>query len=111
MRKSLLIVLLAFSAGLAGCADSDSRPPDIPLRVATTIERRATLSVIRRAWEDRPMEISDDHFWYERRLLDRSACFGRKIKDTELYREACSFWMICVRDHVDRYDDRRYNKR
>lgn len=108
MRKFLQAALLAVLAGLAGCADSDSRPPNIPLRSATSIERRATLSILRRAWDDRPMEISDDHFWYERRLLDRNALFGRKIKDSESYRDACSFWMSCVREHVDRYDDDRY---
>jgi hypothetical protein len=74
------------------------------------IERRATLSMLRRAWEDRPMEINDDHFWYERRLLDRSAFFGRKVKDSETYHDACNFWMNCVREHVDRYDDALYRK-
>ena len=111
MRKLLRAVLLAFVAGLAGCADSDSRPPQISLRAATAIERRATLSILRRAWEDRPMDINNDHFWYERRLLDRSAFFGRKVKDSETYREACSFWMNCVREHVDRYDDDLYKRR
>ncbi|MCX6953693.1 MAG: hypothetical protein NTV51_16200 [Verrucomicrobia bacterium] len=111
MRKLLRVALLAVVASLAGCDDSDSRPPQIPLRAATTIERRATLSVLRRAWEDRPREISNDHFWYERRLLDRSAFFGRKVKDSETYREACSFWMSCVREHVDRYDDDLYKRR
>lgn len=111
MRKFLLAALLAVLAGLAGCADSDSRPPNIPLRSATSIERRATLSILRRAWDDRPVATTDDHFWYERRLLDRIAFFGRKIKDSESYREACSFWMRCVREHVDRYDDDLYKPR
>jgi hypothetical protein len=110
MRKFLPLALLAALASLAGCAESESRPPDIPLRSTTTIERRATLSVLRRAWEDRPEEANDNHFWYERRLLDRSAFFGRKIKDTETYREACNFWMGCVREHVERYDDDRYKR-
>lgn len=111
MRKLLRVALLAVMAGLAGCADSDSRPPKISLQTTTTIERRATLSILRRAWEDRPMAITNDHFWYERRLLDRSAFFGRKIKDSETYREACNFWMSCVREHVDRYDDDLYKRR
>jgi hypothetical protein len=111
MRKFLLLVALAALAGVTGCADTNSRPPNVKLHAATTIERRATLSILRRAWEDRPLEVNNDHFWYERRLLDRSAFFGRKIKDTETYREACSFWMTCLREHLDRYDDDLYKRR
>ncbi len=111
MRKILPLLLLVLLAGMPGCADFASSPPTITIRVATAIERRATLSILRRAWDDRPRETNDNHFWYERRLLDRSAYFGRKIKDSETYREACSFWMSAVRDHVERYDDDRYKKR
>ncbi len=57
------------------------------------------------------MKKSDDHSWYERRLLDRSAYFGRKIRNTETYGAACDFWMHCVREHVERYDDEYYNRR
>lgn len=111
MRKLLPTALLAIVVGLAGCDDTDSRPPNIALRSETSIERRATLSILRRAWADRPETVNDNHFWYERRLLDRSAYFGRKIKDSETYREACSFWMCCVREHVERYDDDLYKRR
>jgi hypothetical protein len=111
MRNLLRVLALALGTGLAGCAESNSHPPATPLRTATAIERRASLSILRRAWEDRPMETNNDHFWYERRLLDRSAYLGRKIKDTETYLEACRFWMSCVREHVDRYDDDRYKTR
>ncbi len=102
------VLALALLAILAGCDDSDSRPPDTPIRIATTIERRVTLSVLRRAWDDRPREITDAHCWYERRLLDRSGIFGRRIRDTETYVEACQFWMRCVREHLDSYDDKTY---
>lgn len=110
MRIILRMAVLALIMGLAGCDDADSRPPQIPLRVETAIQRRATLSILRRAWEDRPMDITNDHLWYERRLLDRSAFFGRKVRDTETYREACNFWMSCVRSHVDRYEDTHYRR-
>ena len=83
MRISLLLALLALLAGLSGCTDSNSRPPSVQLRSDTVIERRATLSILRRMWVDRPLAISDDHSWYERRLLDRSAYFGRKLRNTE----------------------------
>ena len=111
MKKTLLGSMLALTACLTSCADYDSHPVATPLRTGTAIERRATLSILRRAWDERPPESSDDHCWYERRLLDRSAFFGRKIHDTETYREACSFWMGCVREHVDRYDDPRYQQK
>jgi hypothetical protein len=111
MRKILSAALLAIVAVLAGCDDTNARPPNIALRCETSIERRATLSILRRAWADRPDTVNNDHFWYERRLLDRSAYFGRKIKDSETYREGCQFWMSCVRDHVDRYDDDLYKRR
>lgn len=111
MRKYSQVVALVLVLGIAGCDDPNSRPPSVPLRANTPIERRATLSILRRAWEDRPMEISNDHSWYERRLLDRSAYFGRKIRNTETYRDACNFWMSCVREHVERYDDEYYSRR
>jgi hypothetical protein len=111
MKYFLRAVLLVALAGLAGCTDSDSRPPATPLRTATTIERRATMSILRRVWEERPADISHANFWYERRLLDRSAIFGRRVRDTESYNEACTFWMNCVRQHVDRYDDDLYKRR
>jgi len=110
MRKFLHTARLALVVGLAGCADTDSRPPAIQLRTDNVITRRATLSILRRAWDDRPVTVSENHSWYERRLLDRSAYFGRKIRNTETYREACNFWMSCVRDHVERYDDDYYRR-
>ena len=67
-----------------------------------------TLSTFRRAWEERPEGASDDHCWYERRLLNRSAYFGRKIVNTETYVEACQFWISCLREHLDTYDDPQY---
>lgn len=107
-RRRLFLTTLFLLVGLTGCSDDDSRPPDVPLRTATSIERRATLSILRRAWEDRPTGVSDDHCWYERRLLNRSANFGKRIRDTETYVEACQFWMTCVREHLDLYDDEGY---
>lgn len=106
----LLCLLVVFSV-VTGCSESDSRPPAVPMRTETVIERRATLSILRRAWEDRPEGISDAHCWYERRLLDRSAYFGRKIRDTETYLEATQFWMRCLREHLDAYDDEHYKRR
>lgn len=108
MRFLMLALSFGVLAGLAGCSDSDDRPPAIALRADTAIARRATLSMLRRAWAERPHETSNDHLWYERRLLDRAGFFGRKVRDTEIYREACTFWMSCVREHVERYDDERY---
>jgi hypothetical protein len=102
IRRCLLVALLA---QLAGCAASDSRPPSVNIRTSTEIERRATLSILRRAWEDRPPGISDDHCWYERRLLNRSAYFGRQVQHTETYVAACQFWSSSLREHLDAYDD------
>jgi hypothetical protein len=90
---------------LVGCAASDSRPPSVNIRTSTEIERRATLSILRRAWEDRPSGNSDDHCWYERRLLNRSAYFGRQVQHTETYVAACQFWSSSLREHLDAYDD------
>jgi len=63
---------------------------------------------LQRAWYERVLETSDDQRWYERRLINRASFFGRKIKNTETYQSACSFWMGCVREHIDRYDDEHY---
>ena len=110
MKKFLQMVPLALLLGMAGCSESESHPPAISLRAENAIERRATLSLLRRAWEDRPLDASDDHCWYERRLLDRSAYFGRKIRNTETYLEACDFWMRCLREHIEHYDDDHYKR-
>lgn len=108
MKQILRATILVFVASVAACADPNARPPNSSLRVATAIERQASLSLLRHTWEQRPRGLTDDNFWHERRFLDRSAFFGRKIRNTETYVEACNFWMRCVREHVDRYDDTRY---
>ena len=108
MPRFLFLSALILLAGLAGCSSAESHPPEVPLRTETAIERRATFSILRRAWEDRPQGASDDHCWYERRLLNRSGVFGKRIKDTETYVEACQFWMRCVREHLEVYDDENY---
>lgn len=110
-RMSLPLAGLLLLAILAGCSESESRPPSIPVRTETALERRVTLSSLRRAWEERPEGVSDDHCWYERRLLDRSAFFGRKISNTETYLEACQFWNRCLREHLETYDDDHYKRR
>lgn len=90
---------------LSGCADDHYRLPTLKLRHTTEIERRASLSLLRRAWADRPDTISPGADTYERALLNRAAWFGRKVKETETYRPACDFWMACVRDHIARYEE------
>ncbi len=60
-RRSLPLACLLVLALLAGCSESESRPPSIPVRTATSLERRVTLSSLRRAWEERPEGVSDDH--------------------------------------------------
>lgn len=111
MRKLLLLAALALMGGLTGCTDARFEPPKVQLRYSTPIERRASLSLLQRAWNERVRETSEEQCWYERRLIDRAAIFGRKIKNTETYQSACSFWMSCVREHIDRYDDDHYKIR
>ena len=100
--------MLVVIASMTACADSSSRSLTTPLRMSTAIERRASLSLLRHTWDQMPDTVTDENFWCERRFLDRSAFFGRKIKNTETYIEACNFWMHCLREHNDRYDDERY---
>jgi hypothetical protein len=107
-RLSRLLLPLLVLTLVPGCEDPDSRPPEIAVRTATVIERRATLSIFRRAWEDRPRRISDAHCWYERRLLNRMGFFGRSIRHTETHVEACQFWLSCLREHMSSYDDETY---
>lgn len=109
MRR-LCPILLTLALALAGCAADQSRPPATPIRTATVVERRATFSILRRAWANRPIDVSDDHLWYERRLLDRAAYFGRRVRNTETYEAACDFWMACLREHISRYDDPHYRR-
>lgn len=100
-----LLCLLLAGIALSGCADQRFGMPTVKLRYGTTIERRATLSSLRRAWADRPADTCAEGNLYERGLLNRAAFFGRKIKDTETYRPACDFWMDCVREHIARYEE------
>lgn len=108
MKTLPLTAVLALLAAMTGCTDHESRPATVPIRTATVVERRATFSILRRTWEDRPRTVNDDHLWYERRLLDRAAYFGRRIRNTETYSAVCDFWMACLREHIDTYDDPRY---
>lgn len=100
-----LLLLLGVAFVLNSCSDASYGLPKLTLRYETTIERRASLSSLRRAWADRPDEISDEARLYERALLNRAAFFGRKVRGTETYDAACNFWMTCVRDHIERYED------
>ena len=99
------LCVLVVCACLSGCADDSYRLPSLKLRYGTEIERRASLSVLRRIWTDRPAAISQPANLYERAILNRAALFGRKVKGTESYRAACDFWMTCVRDHIARYEE------
>ena len=103
-RLGLLSVLCVIFA-LTGCGEASYGLPKLKLRYETTIERRASLSSLRRAWADRPAAVNDGARLYERALLNRAALFGRKVKGTETYDAACNFWMACVRDHIERYED------
>lgn len=105
MRRLFRFVWLLLFLGLAGCESDDARPPNIPLRYASAIERRATLSTLRRAWDERPMSLTDDHKWYERRLLNRIGSFGKKTTRTETFTSASQFWLACLHEHQSRYDD------
>lgn len=111
-RLLRFIGLVVLCALLGGCGDDDHRVPALKLRHTTAIERRASLSMLRRAWAERPGTVSVGAGLHERALLNRTAWFGRKVKDTETYRAACDFWMACVRDHIARYEDDagRYGK-
>ena len=102
VRPFLLVVVCL---GLGGCADESYGLPKFKLRYETAIERRASLSALRRAWQERPETVSPDGNLYERGLLNRAAFFGRKVKGTETYRPACDFWMACVREHIARYEE------
>lgn len=104
-RLVRLLCLLLAGIALGGCADRHYGFPTIKLRYGTTIERRATLSTLRRAWADRPRETGPEGNLYERGLLNRAAFFGRKVKGTETYRPACDFWMSCVGEHIARYEE------
>lgn len=108
MRKFLQLAALALMATCAGCTDARFQSPEFKIRYATADERRETLANFRYAWAVRPMEYSVKQSWYERRLIARAAVFGRRIKRTETYKEACSFWASCQREHIDRYDDDPY---
>jgi len=100
-RVALVFVLLLAS----GCGEERYGMPDIKLLYKTSGQRRTTLFILRRHWEDRPRAISPEANLYERALLNRAAHFGRKINGTETYRAACDFWMSCVKEHISRYED------
>lgn len=104
-RRLLPFLLLSLSLALGGCAEADSAGTAVALRYRTAIERRATLSLLRQAWDDRPLSRTDEHKWIERRLLNRIGVFGKKINGTETFRPASQFWLECLHEHQTRYDD------
>ncbi len=101
LRLCLPVLCLVLSA----CADARYGIASVKLRFDSPIERRASLSALKHAWEDRPDEICPEGNLYERSLLNRAAYFGRKVKGTETYQPACDFWMRCVREHIARYEE------
>jgi len=105
MSRLVAPVLLGLLLALAGCEADEARPPDIALRTESAIARQATLSKLRRAWAERPEEVTDAHGWYERRLLNRIGAFGKRVKGTESFRTASQFWLDCLHAHRLRYED------
>jgi hypothetical protein len=105
LRHLTTLLLLTLGLALGGCAGSESAGATVALRYKTSIERRATLSLLRQAWDDRPMRIDDENKWIERRLLNRIGVFGKKINGTETFRPASQFWLECLHEHQSRYDD------
>lgn len=106
--RNPLAIILCFALLMmawSGCAEERYGVSTIQLRYATPIERRASLSILRRAWRERPSEVSPEGNLYERSLLNRASFFGRKVNGTETYEAACDFWMACVRDHIARYEE------
>lgn len=104
-RPFATLLALSCLLPLTSCSEARYRLPTLQLRYETVVERRASLSLLRHAWEDRPQEISPEGNHYERGLLNRAAFFGRKIAGTETHRAACDFWMECVREHIERYEE------
>jgi hypothetical protein len=99
------LALMVVCVVLSGCADDSYRVPNLKLRHGTEIERRASLSILRRTWAERPQTVSPGASVYERAILNRAALFGRRVKHTETYRAACDFWMSCVKQHIARYEE------
>jgi hypothetical protein len=103
MRCATPLLLLLGLLALSGCEGDPASMPSVPLRTATAIERRATLSMLRRAWEERADAHGDEQRWQERRIINRLGAFGKKVVQTETYRPACRLWLECVRSHEERY--------
>ena len=103
MRCATPLLLLLCLLGLTGCGEDASQRSVVPLRTETAIERQATLSMLRRAWAERPRGRGDEQMWQERRLLNRLGIFGKKIVRTETHRAAARFWLECLREHEERY--------
>ena len=106
IRLRIIALLLLLTVPLlSGCTETETPLPAITLRYRTAIERRATLSILKQSWEDRPMEINNANKWYEHRLLNRIGFYGRKVVGTETFRPASQFWLDCLHEHQTRYDE------
>lgn len=104
MPRLCRVVLLALlCVALNACADGSYRMRHLKLRFATADERRASLAVLERAWEERPARRTEEGCLYERALLNRAAHFGRQVRGTESYRAACDLWKHCAHEHIARY--------
>lgn len=103
VRFATLLAWVVVIATSSGCAESKPRASITNIRTSTSMERITTLSALQSVWENRPTELSEANFWYERRLIARSAYFGKKVQGTECFDQACSFWSGCVHAHISRY--------
>lgn len=108
----LLVILLMVATGIGGLylhvQNEKTRLKNPTVSVRTETDRRASLSALERAWNQRPLERTLRHARDEKDFINHTAFFVQQIYRRETGPSAIAFYRRTVSDFMNRYGSEDY---